>query len=59
MIEFIDMAHTPKNILIKAILKPNHSFDQVAYKNYQDATQMLNLDLSLAKMLGNSLSNEV
>ena len=59
MIEFIDMTHTPKNILIKAVLKTNHAFDQASYKNYQNATDMLNLDLSLAEMLKHTLNEEV
>lgn len=59
MIEFIDMAHTPKNILIKAILKKNYQFDSTAYKDYQDASHMLHLDLSLANMLNDLLDKEV
>ncbi len=59
MIEFIDMAHTPKNILIKAILKKNYQFDSTAYKDYQNASHMLHLDLSLANMLNDLLDKEV
>ena len=59
MIEFIDMSHTPKNILIKAILKKNYQFDSTTYKAYQDASHMLHLDLSLANMLNDLLDREV
>lgn len=59
MIEFIDMAHTPKNILIKAILKKNNQFDSNAYNAYEQTSSMLGLDLSLPKMLGTLLEKEV
>lgn len=51
VIEFIDMAHTPKNILIKAILKDRPSFSKEAYAKYRETSDALNLSLSLEKML--------
>lgn len=51
VIEFIDMAHTPKNILIKAILKDRPSFSKEAYAKYRQTAEALNLSLSLEKML--------
>lgn len=59
MIEFIDMAHTPKNILIKAILKKNNQFDSNAYNAYEQTSNMLGLDLTLPKMLTTLLEKEV
>lgn len=51
VIEFIDMAHTPKNILIKALLKDRPSFSKEAYAKYRQTAEALNLSLSLEKML--------
>ena len=51
VMEFIDMAHTPKNILIKAILKSNAAFNPKSFKAYQELAQSLNLELSLEKNL--------
>lgn len=51
VIEFIDMAHTPKNILIKALLKDRPSFSKEAYAKYRQTADALNLSLALEKML--------
>ena len=51
VIEFIDMAHTPKNILIKALLKANSCFSQEAYEKYRQTAAHLNLSLALEHML--------
>lgn len=51
VMEFIDMAHTPKNILIKALRKKNASVSPSSYEAYSKASQMLNLDLTLEKSL--------
>ncbi len=51
VIEFIDMAHTPKNILIKAILKDRPGFSKSAYAKYRQTSETLNLSLSIEKML--------
>lgn len=50
VMEFIDMAHTPKNILIKALLKSKTTSTN-SYKAYEEASQMLHLDLTLNKNL--------
>lgn len=52
VIEFIDMAHTPKNILIRAILKNNATNSSKDYAAYRRACESLNLDLTLHKLLG-------
>ncbi len=51
VVEFIDMVHTPKNILLRAVLKSSANFDQTSYKKYEELCHMLNLDLSLSKLL--------
>ena len=51
VMEFIDMAHTPKNILIKALLKKEKAFKTESYAAYQKACNALNLDLSLEAFL--------
>lgn len=50
VMEFIDMAHTPKNILIKALLKAKAPSSST-YTAYKEAAQMLHLDLTLDKSL--------
>ena len=49
IIEFIDMEHTPKNLLIRAVKtgKP----DAGAYKEVLDMSEALNIDLTLKKLL--------
>lgn len=51
VMEFIDMTHTPKNILIKAVLKEDVKFNKQHYKAYDTAAKALHLELSLNKML--------
>ncbi|MBE6023672.1 MAG: SAM-dependent methyltransferase [Cellulosilyticum sp.] len=51
VMEFIDMAHTPKNILIKALLKSHVDFNAPSFNAYQKAADTLNLNLSLEKNL--------
>lgn len=51
VMEFIDMAHTPKNILIKALLKNEKTFKAASYAAYQKACKALNLDLTLEASL--------
>ena len=49
ILEFIDMEHTPKNLLIRAVKtgKP----DAGAYKEVLDMSEALNIDLTLKKLL--------
>ena len=51
VMEFIDMAHTPKNILIKALLKSNKPVPTASYEAYCKAAEMLHLDLTLDNSL--------
>ncbi|MBU3804271.1 MAG: SAM-dependent methyltransferase [Candidatus Cellulosilyticum pullistercoris] len=51
VMEFIDMAHTPKNILIKALLKRNASVSTASYDAYCKIAKMLHLDLTLERSL--------
>lgn len=51
VMEFIDMAHTPKNILIKALLKSNKPVPTASYEAYRKAAEMLHLDLTLDNSL--------
>ena len=49
ILEFIDMEHTPKNLLIRAVKtgKP----DAKAYDEVQNMSRVLNIDLTLKKLL--------
>lgn len=51
VMEFIDMAHTPKNILIKGLLKSKASLNTKSLEAYSETSQALNLRLSLEKNL--------
>jgi SAM-dependent methyltransferase len=51
LLEFIDLEHTPKNLLIRAILKDSPAFDPEVYENYTAACDLLHLDLSLNQLL--------
>lgn len=51
VMEFIDMEHTPKNILLKAIKKENATFNYGVYMQYKKLSDTLNLSFSLEKML--------
>ncbi|WP_305768612.1 class I SAM-dependent methyltransferase [Candidatus Epulonipiscium viviparus] len=50
VIEFIDSSHTPKNILIKAILL-DAGFNSKVFEEYQQIADMLGLNLTLAKLI--------
>lgn len=50
VMEFIDMEHTPKNILIKAIRSHNEP-NIKAYETYQSLSKELHLDLALNQMI--------
>ncbi|ONI47168.1 SAM-dependent methyltransferase, partial [Candidatus Epulonipiscium fishelsonii] len=51
--EFIDMEHTPKNILIKATLN-KFLFDPKIYNEYTNLSNFLSLNLTLEKLLKQS-----
>lgn len=48
LLEFIDMEHTPKNILIRAIYEQGSSTDK---KQLQEIEQFLHADLTICKLL--------
>ena len=50
LLEFIDMEHTPKNILIRAVKNDNVNKNK-SDKNYKDCRDFLNADLTLEKLL--------
>ncbi len=51
VMEFIDVEHTPKNVLIKAVLDSTVQKNENAYEKYTVACNKLNLDLTLNKLL--------
>ena len=51
ILEFIDMEHTPKNILIRAVKKQNKN--EYAKKEAQALTKALELNPTLEKLLTN------
>lgn len=48
VMEFIDMEHTPKNILLRGIKKENKSAD---WTSYQQCKEFLHADITLEKLL--------
>lgn len=56
LVEFIDMEHTPKNILIRATKSDNTKDIEVLISNYQRLTSFLSVKPSLEKMLEPELS---
>jgi SAM-dependent methyltransferase len=56
IVEFIDMEHTPKNILIKAIkVNQKYSLSQKSFKEYQIFNKMLNINPNLQHRLKEQL----
>ena len=51
LVEFIDMAHTPKNILIRASKTDHQKDTKQLVANYQRLTSFLSVKPSLEKML--------
>lgn len=49
LLEFIDMEHTPKNILIRAVL--NKDKKQTDRKEYEQCRDFLQAELTLEKLL--------
>lgn len=56
LVEFIDMEHTPKNILIRATKSDNPKDQKQLVSNYQKLTSFLSVQPSLEKMLQPELS---
>lgn len=48
LLEFIDMEHTPKNILIRAVYDPKLTANT---KQLQEMEQLLHADLTISKLL--------
>ena len=55
LLEFIDMEHTPKNILIRAVKKgrPDKAKQKDELKKINDITEFLNIEPTLKKLLSN------
>ena len=53
ILEFIDIEHTPKNILIRAIKKTDEPIEKEGLKKYKDCIDFLNIEPTLYKLLIN------
>lgn len=51
ILEFIDMEHTPKNLLIRAVKQKNHGFSKEKWEQYQRMAQILGCDITLGRLL--------
>ena len=60
MLEFIDLEHTPKNILIRAYLKPQtESVQKKAIKTYVDYRNSFSVKPHIEKALGSSFTEKI
>lgn len=50
ILEFIDMEHTPKNLLIRGI-KQNNDFSKKKWEEYEQMAKLLHCDITLGKLL--------
>lgn len=50
ILEFIDMEHTPKNLLIRGI-KQNNGFSKKKWEEYEQMAEFLHCDITLGKLL--------
>ncbi|WP_432405242.1 class I SAM-dependent methyltransferase [Wukongibacter sp. M2B1] len=57
MLEFIDMEHTPKNILIRAFNKGK--YNEASIKQYKDFKKFWNIDPYLEKAMGEELEKRL
>ncbi len=57
IIEFIDMEHTPKNIMIRAVRKKHPQVDPKMAKEYNEFKQLLNIYPSLEQRFINELKD--
>jgi hypothetical protein len=51
MLEFIEMEHTPKNILIRAVRRPNPKRQEAARAEYERLRDFWQISPSLEKQL--------
>lgn len=51
ILEFIDMEHTPKNLLIRAVKKTRHMEKKQAGASLEETMEMLGVDPTLARLL--------
>ena len=53
LLEFIDVSHTPKNLLIRAVKKKSSSVNENS--NYEEIAKLLEQDICLAKLLESNI----
>ena len=53
LLEFIDVSHTPKNLLIRAVKKNSSSVNENS--NYEEIAKLLEQDICLAKLLKSNI----
>ncbi|MBQ5561391.1 MAG: SAM-dependent methyltransferase [Lachnospiraceae bacterium] len=51
ILEFIDMEHTPKNILIRGVKQSKQTFLPEKWEEYENVAKMLHSDITLGKLL--------
>ncbi|MCR4803709.1 MAG: SAM-dependent methyltransferase [Lachnospiraceae bacterium] len=51
ILEFIDMEHTPKNILIRGVKQSKQTFLPEKWEEYKNVAKMLHSDITLGKIL--------
>lgn len=51
ILEFIDMEHTPKNLLIRAVKQPKQGFSKEKWEQYERMAELLGCDITLGKLL--------
>ena len=57
ILEFIDMSHTPKNLLIRAVKQDSPIDKEKLIKEYEDIKHFLNVDPSLEKFISEKKKN--
>lgn len=55
ILEFIDMEHTPKNLLIRAVYQPGKENKAQLIKNYLDFKKLLNISPQIEKLFSKEL----